>query len=373
MTLTDEAVIAAMQQCGSQRKAATHLGVHRRTLERYLQKLTLRGHSPAHDMTKLVPDGFNVKGVSSYYDKDGNLRGQWVKSQQDRDQVQKMLEAAFAGFKDEIPRIKRTAAPQLTVADLCNTYVISDYHLGMLSYQEDSGADWNLQLAEDALAAWFAEAIKQAPDAEVGILAQLGDFLHWDGMEAVTPTSHHVLDADGKFQSLVRASIRVLRQIITMLLAKHKKVHVLMAEGNHDLASSAMMREWMAALYENEPRVTVDTSADPYYCYEHGKTSLFFHHGHKRRIGDIDAVFAAKFREVFGRTKHSFAHMGHLHHIDVKETNLMVVEQHRTLAAPDAYAARGGWMSGRDAKVITYSKRYGEAGRVTVPFERIYH
>ena len=36
----------------------------------------------------------------------------------------------------------------------------------------------------------------------------------------------------------------------------------------------------------------------------------------------------------------------------------MIVEQHRTLAAPDAHQARGGWISGRDAKVITYHKDF---------------
>jgi hypothetical protein len=58
--------------------------------------------------------------------------------------------------------------------------------------------------------------------------------------------------------------------------------------------------------------------------------------------------------------------MGHMHHIDIKETNLMVVEQHRTLAAPDAYASRGGWMAERDAQVITYHTVRGEVGRVRV-------
>jgi hypothetical protein len=41
----------------------------------------------------------------------------------------------------------------------------------------------------------------------------------------------------------------------------------------------------------------------------------------------------------------------------------MTVEQHRTMAAKDAYAARGGWMAGRGAPVITYSNRFGEVGR----------
>lgn len=49
----------------------------------------------------------------------------------------------------------------------------------------------------------------------------------------------------------------------------------------------------------------------------------------------------------------------------------MIVERHRTLAAPDAYASKGGWVSGRDAKVITYSKRFGEVSRITINPEMV--
>jgi hypothetical protein len=36
------------------------------------------------------------------------------------------------------------------------------------------------------------------------------------------------------------------------------------------------------------------------------------------------------------------------------------------LSGRDAYAARGGWISRRGAKVITYDKTDGEIARVTV-------
>lgn len=39
--------------------------------------------------------------------------------------------------------------------------------------------------------------------------------------------------------------------------------------------------------------------------------------------------------------------------------------------AVDAYAANGGWLSGRSAKVITYSKRRGEVFRSTLSAEMV--
>ena len=337
--------------------------------QRLIEKIgggVLQGNSPEHGLTHPVPDGYLMKGASTLYREDGSIAAQWIKSTLDDVRREAMMREAVAAFGTKIPRERPRPAPARTVADLCNVYVLTDFHLGMLAWGEETGADWDTDIAEAMLVDWFAAAIAQAPAAELAVFGQLGDFLHWDGMDAVTPASKHLLDADTRFQKLVRVAIRAIRRVIGMLLAKHQRVHVLMAEGNHDPASSIWLREWLAASFENEPRVTVDTSPDPYYCVEWGSTALFFHHGHKRKPKDIDTVFAAKFREVFGRTQHAYAHMGHLHHIDVKETNLMVVEQHRTLAAPDAYAARGGWMSGRDATVVTYSKQHGEVSRCRI-------
>lgn len=326
-----------------------------------------RGWAPDHGIDAPTPVGFKLKGTTTLTDlRNGDRVLQWVKTSEDAETQAAMMHAAIAAFAEKLPREKARPAPKATLAELLNCYVVTDYHLGMLAWGEETGADWDTAIAEDLLVAWFAAAIAQAPDAEVGVFAQLGDFLHWDGMDAVTPASKHLLDADTRFQKLVRVAIRVIRRVIGMLLAKHQRVHVLAAEGNHDPASSIWLREWLAAVYECEPRVTVDVSPDPYYGIEHGNTLLLFHHGHKRKTGNIDSVFVAKFREEFGRTKYAYAHMGHLHHIDVKETNLMIVEQHRTLAAPDAYASRGGWISGRDAQVITYHKTYGEVGRVRI-------
>jgi hypothetical protein len=44
----------------------------------------------------------------------------------------------------------------------------------------------------------------------------------------------------------------------------------------------------------------------------------------------------------------------------------MTVIQHPTLAARDAYAARGGWLSERSATAITYHDKFGQVARNTV-------
>jgi len=369
-TVRQGELLKALEEHGTYRNTCDALGIAMGTLSNTIARVKFKaathGYSPEHDMTKVAPEPFVIRGTSTYYNEDGKVKGQWVKTRLDDSKVQQMMLETIEAMKEEIPRVSLMTPPPLGNSNILNCYVITDYHLGMLSWDEETGENWDIKIGEDLIIKWFAQAIQQSPHADTALFAQLSDFLHFDGMDAVTPASKHLLDVDTRFAKLVRSAIRVLRTVIDMLLQKHQKVHIIMADANHDPVSQIWLREWFSVLYENEPRITVDKSPNPYNAYEFGKTALFFHHGHKKKVANVSDVFVSMFREMFGRTKNAYAHMGHLHHVDIKENNLMIVEQHRTLAPADAYAARGGWLSGRDAKVITYHKEYGEVSRLTI-------
>jgi hypothetical protein len=346
----------------------------RKSIQTVRARAALAGHSEAYDREGKAPPGFTVKGKSIlrkvYVGQDDNdepiYHLEWVKTQQDLAQRYQMAIEAAKELSNEITPAQPRPLLQAGPGELLNLFIITDYHLGMKAWGEETrGEDWDIAIAEQLLLDWFATTIDRMLPAQTAILGQIGDFLHWDGLDAVTPISGHNLDADTRFQKMVRVAIRALRQVTDMLLDRHKHVHIIHAEGNHDVASSVWLRELFYAFYDNEPRVTVDISADPYYVYQHGKTGLFFHHGHKRRIPALDSVFVRKFREIYGNVDHAYGHIGHFHH-DKMESNLMTLEQHRTLAAADAYASRHGFLSGRDSKAITYHTEYGEVSRVTV-------
>jgi hypothetical protein len=360
----------AIEKHGSERKAASKLGLSRGTVGNAIASLKRRaarsGYSPDHDMQHVVPDGFMVKGVSTYYGDDGKPRGQWVKSAVDNDRQAAIMQEAFAAMAQELPRVDPVAAPADTKADLCNVYTLTDCHLGALAWHKEGGADWDVKIAERMLVAAFEQMVNSAPAAKTGLIAQLGDFLHSDGMLPVTPTNGHILDQDGRFSKIVGAALRVLRRIVDFALERHEQVVVLMAEGNHDLASSIWLRAMFKALYENEPRVKVIESELPYYVHQHGETLVAFHHGHMKRNDALPIFFAAQFPKVWGATTKRYAHTGHRHHVEEKEHSGMTVIQHPTIAARDAYAARGGWLSERAAVAITYHSRFGQVARTIV-------
>lgn len=353
-------------QAASRILKVDHGSVSRRVdvLERHAAQ---QGHSPSHDMTHTVPDGFKVKGVSTYYDEDGKVRGQWVKSTADEERRQQAIRDAFEAMALDLPRVRPVKAPARALDALATLYTLTDSHVGMLAWAKEGGDDWDLSIAEATLVGCFAQMVNASPAARVGFVNQLGDFLHYDSAVApVTPLHGHVLDSDGRFSKMVTTAVRVLRRVIDMALAKHEKVVVLMAEGNHDMASSVWLRVMFRALYENEPRVEVINSELPYYCYQHGKTMLAFHHGHLKKNDQLPILFAAQFPQIWGTTTKRYAHTGHRHHSEEKEHSGITVIQHPTLAARDAYAARGGWIAERAVTAITYHSQFGQVARHTV-------
>jgi hypothetical protein len=344
--------------------------VDRKAIKKSIAGVMLRaaqqGYSPDHDMTRTVPDGFKVKGVSTYYNAEGKPSGQWVKSGADEQRRTEIIKEAFEAMADELPRVAPSPRPDVHVDQLCNLYVMTDCHVGMLAWHKEGGHDWDLKIAEKTLTGCFEQMVKSSPPASTGFVCQLGDWLHFDGMAAVTPSSGYNLDADGRFSKIVQASIRILRRLVDFALVHHQVVIVLMAEGNHDLVSSIWLRSMFKALYENDPRVHVIDSELPYYVYRHGEVMLAFHHGHLNKNDRLPLLFAAQFSEQWGVTKKRYCHTGHRHHVEEKEHSGMTVVQHPTLAARDAYAARGGWLAERQVSAITYHKTYGQVSKITV-------
>lgn len=362
--------LSAIEEHGTATKAAAALSVHHSVLIRALDRLQDRaaksGWSPSHDMVHTVPDGYLVKGVSTYYNKEGKPSGQWVKSAVDADRQRELMTEAFAAMAETLPRVKPVAGPEKTDAALCNLIVFSDYHLGQLSWGKETGAPWDLKIAEGLLLASFLHMVATAPKAKTCVICLQGDQLHTDGLLPLTPAHKNVLDADGRFSKIVAAAIRVIRRLVDHSLAKHESVHLIICEGNHDEASAVWLRQMFAALYDQESRLSVNDSELPFYAYQHGEVMLGFHHGHKVTNEQLPILFAAQFPKMWGATSKRHVHCGHRHHVDEKEYNGVTVTQHPTLAARDAHSARGGYISNRAAMAVTYHEKFGQVARTIV-------
>ena len=186
-----------------------------------------------------IPDGMKLKGTSFLRDaQTGEKKMEWVKTTEDIERKEEMMREAIAALREDIPRELPNASTPLTNEKLASCYVVTDYHMGMLSWAGETGDDWDTEIASKMLIDWFGAAIEAAPASNTAILAQLGDFLHYDSLNSVTPASGHVLDADARYPKIVRAAIRGIRQIVQMLFRE-----------DYQLREDAAREAWACSYY----------------------------------------------------------------------------------------------------------------------------
>jgi hypothetical protein len=360
--------LAALRKHGSMRAAAKAMGIDHsnfcKTIKALKKKAALRGVSPEHDWTKAVPPTHIAKGVSSYYNKDGQLAGQWVKADVDKDQREAIVREAIAELSSSVKGLAPIAKPpKKTLESLLAVYPMGDPHFGMYAWAEEAGDDFDTDKARDITLAAVDRLVNAAPAASTAILIPLGDVFHADDTTHQTPAHKHALDVDSRYVRVLRIGIATYRHAILRMKEKHGRVIVRFVGGNHDPHAVWALALTISAYFESDPCIAVDLSPAAHWFYKHGKTLIGATHGDKSRHEQLPGIMAADRAEWWGQTRHRYWLTGHVHHQSVKEFPGVVCESFRTLAAKDAYAAGYGYRAGRDMLCIVYDSEHGEVER----------
>lgn len=356
---------------GGRRKclAPEHTGIRSYNIDREVEADEIRevreGIAPAHGLTIPMPAGY-LMGKVTVQAAGGNVERTWTRMSPDAEAQAEIFRAACDAMVADMPQLKARKASGTWRQDLLTVYPIGDPHIGMYAWAEETGDDWDLTIAERVHCGAMNELVHAAPATEQAIVLNLGDALHYDSMAAVTPRSGHFLDADGRYAKMVGVAIKIIRQCIESALTKHKSVHVINLPGNHDETGALWMSIALSHVYENEPRVTIDTNPSVFSYYRWGRVLLGAHHGHACKPAALAGVMACDRAKDWGETSHRHWLIGHIHHESKKEFSGVTVESFNTLAAKDAYATNGGWRSGRTMQAIVYHQEHGEVARSKV-------
>lgn len=316
------------------------------------------------DETPDIPDPRFIKRTSKLYDQDGKVTQHWVTEEPDLRKRDALWQQFAEGLRQELPIAEPVALESRNLnPDLLASYPVGDHHLGMLAWAKETGADYDLKIGEQMFTDAMDYLVEAAPAAETGLLAILGDFVHYDSMQAMTPTSHNMLDSDTRFPKMVPTAMRCLRFGIERLLRKHARVHVIVEIGNHDLTSSIWLMQSLKWIYEANDRVWIDISPKHFHYMQFGKVLIATHHGHGTKPMTLPGIMANDVPDMWGATKHRYWYIGHLHHLNRFDMVGCTVEQFRVLASQDAWAANKGYRSTRDMQQITYHREFGERAR----------
>lgn len=360
--------IDAVNAHGSMRAASRAMGVNIRAVSQAvhaaMRRAAIKGYAPAHDMTRPVPDAFDVKGVSTYYNKDGKASGQWVKSRLNEDRREEMVREAIATLSQEVRGLSPlVAAPSRVHADLLAVYPMGDPHFGLYAWAKETGEAFDLDVARRLTLGAVDRLLASAPPAHTAVVLPLGDVFHADDQTNQTPSHKHQLDVDSRFVKVLGVGIEAYRHVILRCLEKHQRVVVRFVQGNHDPHSVWALAFTIAAYFTHDPRVEVDLSPSKFWFYRFGQVLIGATHGDTVKHEALPGVMAADRARDWGETSVRYWYTGHVHNTTVKEFPGVVCESFRTLAARDAYAAGHGYRAGRDMVCIVHHRDHGEVER----------
>ena len=356
----------AILQYGSAKAAARALKMQDSTIYRAVKRVRIRaamqGHSPKHDMVHDVPNPFIVKGVSTYYNRDGVAAGQWVKSTLDQAAHQAALQAMADGIAAGIEPRGPIAAPTSPDQDLLTVYPLGDPHSGLYAWIKETGQAFDLVEYERINTLAIDAIMAGSPSSAVALYIDLGDTTHASDDKKRTPGSGHYLDVSGRICEAIESAFRIKAYHIDRLLEHHEKVIFRLNRGNHDPVTAVAISGMVRERYRLNPRVTVVDPYNPYWYYEFGRVMIATAHGDGAKAPQMGPIMATDQAEMWGRTKHRHAFLGHVHHWKGEGFPGVTVEYFGTLAAPDWYSHHAGYRSTREIKSITFHREHGRWG-----------
>jgi rhodanese-related sulfurtransferase len=358
-------IIQAAIDSTSQRDAAQKLGVAHSlitaTIARAEARAARAGYSPEHDMTRTVPDGYHVKGVSTLYDSDGNQKIQWVKSNIDQQRQAELMKSFAEGLCKEIKpcTAKPIPASMKHTPDLLTGVFIGDAHIGMRAFgKETKHSDFDTDIATGQLRDAIDYLVDKAEPTEIGLLVNVGDFLHANTQHNTT-FSGTPLDVDTRHNMVMESAAEVMAYMVDRMLDKHAKVILVCARGNHDTDAAGMLALMMKFYYRLENRVTVLDSHGFYHYIEYGSWLLGIHHGDKQKMESLAGSMARDMAQAWGRTTHRLWCLGHYHKDAVKTFPGVKCKIFAALPPPDSWHASHGYAGDGEMEMLTFRREGG--------------
>jgi len=371
-------IIELRRQGLSVRQVSERVGIAGRNVQSACSRVRAaaarQGYSPEHDMHHTVPKNFSIKGVSTYYNDEGQPVGQWVKSQAD---TQALFEQALEDFKQGLVEdVQGKAKPVDKPTDnkdknLAACYLIGDHHLGMRAWNKETGQDdYDIDISCKLLFNAVDTLTHASKHAHTGILVNLGDFFHANNIKNETG-SGTPLDVDGRAGMVIEAAGRLYKRLITRMLESHKEVWIINVRGNHDPDAALWLNAMIKMYYENEHRVKVFDNYNKFINFTWGDNLVVMHHGDKINVQRIYETITRVLAKEWGESKHRFAWTGHIHHKQAHEIGGLNHESWNVLPPPDAWHAASGYGSSRSMTAVLLHKTFGEHSRFKVGADQL--
>ena len=359
-------IVQALIDHGSTRKAAKALGVKGldKTIRSLREKAARQGHAPGHWNNGTAP-GYLMGKVTVQRGREGEVERVWER--QHPDDRLSLLRSMIEGLCEPLSgRAKPIPAPAIKSDDCITVIPMGDPHAGMLAWEKETGAAFDLEIFDRRLRGALDRIIKAAPASTTCLFINLGDMFHANDGKGRTPTGNNDLDTDGRYVKIAVVVYEAMIYAIDRLREKYERVIVWNKPGNHDPEAWLALTLPLFAHYRNEPRVEIPIDPSHFSYLQFGKNLFGSTHGHGPKPIELPMIMATDRPKEWGSTVFRTWFIGHFHHRMVqKDLTGCTVEIARTLASNDAWHHMKGYRSFKDIQAIVFHKDFGEIERHT--------
>jgi len=224
-----------------------------------------------------------------------------------------------------------------------------DIHLGKETWAEESGEDYNIQIARNVVHSTLDRLLGYASMYPVEkILLPMGnDFFNVDNKDNTT-TKGTPQQEDTRWSKTFREGRKLAVEMIDKC-ASVAPVDVIMIAGNHDEQRTFYLGEVLYAWYFRSKNVTIDNRAIKRKYKHFGNNLIGFTHGAHEKIKQLPSIMPVEEPEKWAKSIHREWHLGDKHHKQdllnrTEDIDGVTIRLLRSLSATDTWHFDKGYI-----------------------------
>lgn len=242
-----------------------------------------------------------------------------------------------------------------------------DIHFGRLTWAEETGQDYDIQIAEKMVDKVLSDLLASATLYPVHkILLPIGNDFYNVNSKDNTTVNGTPQQEDTRWQKTYRRGRELAVHMIEMC-SQIAPVDVLIIKGNHDEEKSFYMGDGLCCWFHNNPNVHIDNGAMSRKYYLYGHSLIGFTHGDEEKLDKLPSLMPTEVPDLWAKSTYREFHLGHKHKkYEVNEENGVVVRLLRSLVPIDAWTFDKGFVGAlRAAEGFVWDKNKGLIAQFT--------
>jgi len=234
---------------------------------------------------------------------------------------------------------------------------VPDIHFGKLADAEETGTDYNLEIASRLYDKAYDHLLSEAAKMyDVGVVLNVpsNDIMHYSGSRYTT-TSGTRQDSCAVWQRTYRCA-REAAVRGTLKCREVAPVKCVTHTDNHAQDESFYLGDALWCYFNNDEHVDVDASMAPYKFVRHGACLIGFGHGHMAKYPELQAIMAKMRPEDFAQCTTKEYHLGHLHkEMLIDSWGDLVYRRIGSLSGTDSWHMNMGYCGRKSAQAFIWS------------------